>query len=254
MRHLPNTLTMANLFCGCCAFVCTLYGLPVQAAWFIAGSFLCDYADGMLARALKVSGPLGKELDSLADVVSFGAVPGAMLFVMLSESICGTGAGTWDVSGGLAPGSWDLRKVICLAALPAFILTAFSALRLGKFNLDTRQANYFIGLSTPATTVFILGLRLATHHDRFGLRDALLQPWLLYAVIALFSFLLISEIPMFGMKIKRFDLKSNALNLAFLAILLVLVFAIKELALSAIIVIYLLTSLLLKKRVLASPA
>lgn len=243
MKHLPNLLTLTNLFCGCCALVCTLYGLPVQAAWFILGSFICDYADGMLARALNVSGPLGKELDSLADVISFGAVPGAMLFMMLADALS---LGNGSVFGGKG----FLQTF--LPALPAFILTAFSALRLGKFNLDTRQAHYFIGLSTPATTVFILGLALTVHRDLFGLREALLHPWLLYAIVGVFSFLLVSEIPMFGMKVKKFDWKSNALNLFFLGLFVALVLLIKELALAVIIVCYILFSLALRKRVVAA--
>ncbi len=117
MRQLPNALTLANLFCGCCALLYTLYWQPETAAWFTAASFVFDYLDGMAARAVKVSSPLGKELESLADVVSFGVVPGAMIYQMLS----GSGVGETGV---------------VTAALPAFVLSAFSGLRLGKFNLD----------------------------------------------------------------------------------------------------------------------
>lgn len=241
MRHLPNFLTLTNLFCGCCALLFTFAGQPVTAAWFTLGSFLCDYADGMAARALGVSSPLGKELDSLADVVSFGVVPGAMLYQLL------TAGQTTDSFAG-ADG---IASSVNLAALPAFILSAFSGLRLARFNLDTRQTSYFIGLSTPACTVFVLGLTLAAHHDRFGAASWIQNQWLLYVLVALLSWLLNAEIPMFGMKIKRFDLRSNAFNLVFLGLFVGALFFLKELALSVIILIYIVLSLFLKNKITA---
>ncbi len=137
-------------------------------------------------------------------------------------------------------------------ALPAFVLSAFSALRLAKFNLDTRQANYFIGLSTPACTVFVLGLALTAHNNLFGLKELVENHWFLYALVGLLSWLLVSEIPMFGMKIKRFDWKSNRFNLAFLALFVVLIVLLKALALSAIIVCYIILSLVFRKNIIAS--
>ena len=238
MRHLPNLLTLTNLFCGCCALLYTLHGEPVTAAWFTLGSFLCDYADGMTARALCVSSPLGKELDSLADVVSFGVVPGAMLYQLL------VGA-TLNFEGPVDHVVW--------AALPAFILSACSGLRLARFNLDTRQTSYFIGLSTPACTLFVLGLTLTVHNHSLGAAAQFIQNlWLLYGLVILLSWLLNAEIPMFGMKIKRFDLRSNAVNLTFLGLFLVLVFVFDALALSLIILIYIALSLIFKNKVVAA--
>ncbi len=236
MKHLPNALTLSNLFCGCCALLFTFYWKPEVAALFTAASFVFDYLDGMAARVLKVSSPLGKELDSLADVVSFGVVPGAMLFQLLS--------GEPSAIPGL------LQSLVPIAAFPAFILSAFSGLRLAKFNLDTRQTSYFIGLSTPACTVFVLGLTLTAHHNLFGLAEFISNQWFLYGLIGLLSWLLVSEIPMFGMKVKRFDLSSNAFNLSFLALFAVLVFFLKELALSAIIVCYIALSIVLKNKII----
>lgn len=237
MRHLPNALTLANLFCGCCALLYTFYWQPEVAALFTAGCFFFDYLDGMAARALGVSSPLGKELDSLADVISFGVVPGAMVYRLLSG----------EVSISAAFGN----SFVEVAALPAFILSAFSAFRLGKFNLDTRQGNYFLGLSTPACTVFVLGLTLTAHKDLFGLKQVIENQWFLYALIPILSALLVSEIPMFGMKIKGFSLKSNLTNLAFLALFGLLILLLKELALSAIIVCYLVLSVIFKHKVVA---
>ncbi len=211
-----------------------------MAAWFTLASFVFDYADGMAARALKIASPLGKELDSLADVISFGAVPAAMMYMMLSQA--------------LDPGSQPALspRGLNVEALPAFVLAMFAGLRLGKFNLDTRQAHYFIGLSTPACTIFVLGLALAVHNGLFQVDVWLLNPWLLFPLTALLCFLLISEIPMFGMKIKRFDWSSNALMLGFAIVFATLWFFLHELALSVIIVLYILTSIFLKNKVIAS--
>lgn len=237
MKHLPNALTLANLFCGCCALLYTLYWQPEIAALFTIGSFIFDYLDGMTARALRVSSPLGKELDSLADIVSFGVVPGAMLYRLLS--------------GEVSIATHSGNSLVDIYALPAFALSAFSALRLAKFNLDTRQANYFIGLSTPACTVFVLGLTLTAYHDLFGLKEMIENKWFLYGLTALLSWLLVSELPMFGMKIKRFDLKSNQANLAFLGLFVLLIFLLNELALSAIIVCYIVLSVIFKNKIVS---
>lgn len=233
-RHIPNLLTLANLFCGCCALVHILAGEQTTAAWLTLGCFIFDYLDGMAARALGVSSPLGKELDSLADVISFGAVPGAMIYQMLSHTACGAG---------------NFSQNICLAALPAFVLSAFSALRLGKFNLDTRQTDHFLGLSTPACTVFVLGLELAAERDLFGLREVIENQWFLYGLVAGLSWLLNSEIPMFGLKIKGRGLAHYAPHLVFLGLFLAFVFLLKALSLSAIIVAYVAGSVLFKNRV-----
>ena len=242
MKHLPNALTLANLFCGCCALLFTFYWKPEVAAWFTAASFFFDYLDGMAARALKVSSPLGKELDSLADVISFGVVPGAMLYQLIS------GGNAFTSFAGAA----GMGESISLIALPAFILSAFSGLRLAKFNLDTRQTDYFIGLSTPACTIFVLGLALTAHHDRFGLADIISNQWFIFALIPLLSWLLICEIPMFGMKIKRFDWASNKFNLSFLLLFAILLFFLKELAFSVIIVCYIVLSIVLKEKIVRS--
>lgn len=238
MKHLPNAFTLANLFCGCCALLYTFYWQPEMAALFTAGSFVFDYLDGMVARALRVSSPLGKELDSLADVVSFGVVPGAMLYRLLSGDV--------SITAAFGP------SFVEVWALPAFVLSAFSALRLGKFNLDTRQTNYFIGLSTPACTVFVLGLTLAAHQDLFGLKEIIGNQWFLYGMVAVLSALLVSEIPMFGMKIKGLDWKSNVFNLGFLLLFIVLVIFLKALALSAIIVCYIVLSVVFRNRIVAT--
>jgi CDP-diacylglycerol---serine O-phosphatidyltransferase len=243
MKFLPNILTLFNLFCGCCALVSVFYGLPVVAAWFTAGCFLFDYADGMVARALKVSSPLGKELDSLADMVSFGVVPGAMLYNMMIY-------GNYADQDAARTMFYIPQSNEVFFALPVFILSAFSALRLGRFNIDTRQKSYFIGLSTPACTIFVLGLVLAAHADRFGLAEAIRSPYFIYPLVVLLSWLMNAEIPMFGMKIRTFDLKGNAMLAIFVAIFALLFYVLKEFAFTFIILIYIILSIISKNKII----
>lgn len=231
-KNIPNLLTMGNLFCGCCALLFLYRGHWEFLPWWVAGCFFCDYTDGMVARGLKVSSPLGKELDSLSDVVSFGILPGSMMYVLIEKSLGGAGAG-----------------VVTWAALPAFIQSACAALRLGKFNLDTRQTRYFLGLTTPASTLFVLGLFLTASSNHARLAPYILQPVLLYSLIPVLCFLMLSEIPMFGMKIKSRDLKSNLINLLFLGLLVLLILFLKFFALSVIIVIYIVASILSRKSI-----
>jgi CDP-diacylglycerol--serine O-phosphatidyltransferase len=237
IRHLPNLLTLGNLFCGCCALLFILSGRIAEAALFTAGCFVLDYADGLAARALGVASDLGRQLDSLADVVSFGVVPGALMYHMLSEMTC--------------PNAWalypphEVRPSICYAALPGFVLTAFAALRLGKFNIDIRQTHYFLGLTTPATTVFVLGIALAYAHNRFGLQTSL-HPGMLYALIFALSGLMNAELPMFGLK---FGPKKWWLPLAFLVLAALMGIFLRELALSAVVVAYIGASLFLASAV-----
>lgn len=233
--NFPNLLTLSNLFCGCCAVLYFLNGLPETAALFTVASFLFDTADGIVARALKINSPLGKELDSLADVISFGLVPGIMLYTLLAPN--GSPAG---------PGA------INYYAMPAFVLSAFSALRLAKFNIDTRQTTYFLGLSTPGCTMFMMGVTLAAHQNTFGLGDYLMyNKWVIYTLVAIFSVLLVTEIPMFGLKIKRLDFKSNLALLAFAAVFVVALLFLKLLALSIIVLCYIIISILFKEKVIA---
>lgn len=226
-----------------------LNGHPVAAAWFTLGSFLCDYGDGMVARALKVSSPMGRELDSLADVVSFGVVPGFMLYGLLASVFCPAFPSffSWmavDLTTKSEPG-------ICLAALPAFLLSMFSAYRLAKFNLDTRQKHYFMGLSTPGCTLFVLGLTLAAHSNQFGLGTFLMaQIWLIYLLIGLFSYLLISDIPMYGLKFRSLRWRENKMPSIFLILALSALFLLKGLGLSLVILFYIVLSVVSKNKIL----
>lgn len=213
-RHLPNLITLSNLFLGCLAVLSVLSGQHSAAVYCLMGCFLCDYADGMVARALGVSSPLGKELDSLADVVSFGVVPGMFLYTVLSRHFCG--------HAGL-PVDLDFFSA-CGKSLLAFTLSACAALRLGKFNLDTRQTTYFLGLSTPATTILVVGVCMAIFQNE-PMGSWLDQPWLLLALIAVLCYLMLSEVKLLGLKINTRQWSANLVTiLALLAAVALIIF------------------------------
>lgn len=229
---IPNSLTLSNLFCGCLCLVSIFSGeiAWVPVFWFIA--LVMDYFDGFVARLLKVSSDLGKELDSLADMVSFGVVPGALLCYLINQTL---GISKMNFS--------DLST--CLGVL-GFVLTLFSCLRLAKFNLDDRQADTFIGLNTPSCTTFILGLTLCAHQDIYHMREVILQMPLLLGIVVVFSYLLVSEIPMFSFKFKNLSWAANKYRFA-LIIFVVGVFAGLELgaALMLVVLTYIFFSLVL---------
>lgn len=224
-KHIPNTLTLINLFCGCCAIICILSTSFVAAFWFLFAGGMMDYLDGAVARVLNVHSPLGKELDSMADMVSFGVAPGMILYVLLSIAWTGTNSENYDLG-------------IQYEAFPAFILSAFSGLRLAKFNLDTRQSENFIGLNTPACTIFMTGLMLIYAHDSLGLGQFVTNPYFLYAVILIFSYLLVAELPMFSFKFKNFTWKDNWVRFSFLILMFVLLWVLREAAFAIVILLY----------------
>jgi len=222
--HLPNILTLLNLFCGCCAILCVFDQQYVAAFWllFTAGWF--DFFDGLVARWLNVQSPLGGELDSMADMVSFGVVPGVILYVLLRASL----------------GSEEL---LYLPATPAFLLSMLAGLRLAKFNLDTRQTDSFIGLPTPATTMYVTGLMLIYHFDSLGLRDLVTNTYFVGANILILSYLLVAEIPMFSFKMKGFGWSGNQIRYIFVASTVVLVILFKQAALPFIVFTYLILNI-----------
>ena len=225
MLNLPNIITLINLFFGSCALVAIFQGEYIIGAIFIGISGFADFFDGFAARILKTSSDMGRELDSLADMVSFGVAPGLIFYKMLEPNF--PDAPNYGVN-------WY--------AAPAFIITCFACLRLAKFNLDTRQTDSFIGLNTPATTLFIIGLMLIWIYDSFGLGAIVGSPVFIYSMIGVLSFLLISEIPFFSFKLKSFGWKGNELRIILLGVALVEILILKEAALAMIILTYLLLS------------
>ncbi len=227
-RHIPNALTLLNVFCGCCALVCLFDGagkiMGISATVFFIGiSLIADFLDGFAARLLNVKSELGKELDSLADMVTFGVVPGVILYKLLTFN------------------SLVLMDSFNISAAPAFIITAFSCYRLAKFNLDVRQTDSFIGLNTPANTLFFLSLWMTKLSDS-SLSFILDSSIFLYALIPLSSFLLVSEIPMFSFKFKGFGWKGNELQFVFIAVSVLILLWLKMSAFALIIPIYVLVN------------
>ena len=184
----------------------------------------------MAARMLDVKSELGKELDSLADMVSFGVVPGAIIYMLLVR--------------GLDKNFVEFPQYLILAALPAFLITVFAALRLAKFNLDTRQTESFIGLNTPSCTIFTVGLMLIYHYDFYGLKEFVINPLFLYPTILVLSYLLIAELPMFSFKFKNFQWAGNESRFLFILLSLLFLFVFKEVAFSLIIMLYVLFAVL----------
>ncbi len=219
-QSIPNFITLINLFCGCAALIAV-----VNHAFFTAFVLLfiggwADFFDGMVARWLEVHSPLGKELDSLADMVSFGVVPGTIVYTLLSIY-------------------WDCTGQICWWALVGYSITIFSALRLAKFNIDTRQSDDFIGLATPSNTVFFTGLMLMYDNDTFGVADWIIHPFFLIPVTLFFSYLLVAEVRMFSFKFKKFQWKGNEIQFLFIFLSINLMILLREGSFSIIIVLYL---------------
>src|SRR5688572_9999022 len=182
IKHLPNFLTCCNLLCGCLGVVFVLEDRAFPAAYFvwIAGAF--DFFDGFAARMLKVSSPIGKELDSLADMVSFGLLPSVVMYKLLLAE---------DTTGYLP--------------YAAFSIAVFSALRLAIFNIDETQRDSFRGVPTPANALFITALPLLTG----GIAAALQSQWVLLVITVVSSWLLVSNLELFALKFKDFTWTNN---------------------------------------------
>ena len=208
---------------------CIFYTQFFQAFIFLFVGAWADYFDGLAARFLNVKSELGKELDSLADMVSFGVVPGAIVYMLLVR--------------GLDQNFKEFPQYLILAALPAFFISVFAALRLAKFNLDTRQTENFIGLNTPSCTIFTVGLMLIYHYDSYGLGSFVINPFFLYPTIVILSYLLIAELPMFSFKFSNFRWVGNEWRFMFMLISLLFLFFFKEAAFALIILLYVLFAL-----------
>ena len=227
MFNLPNLLTLSNLFFGCCAIVCLLSGYYIEAIFLLFISGMADFSDGLAARAMNISSPIGKELDSLADMVSFGVAPGIMFYQLLSQNF------QEATFGGIN----------MLSAL-AFVLPCFACLRLAKFNLDMRQSDDFIGLNTPAMTVFASGVILIFHFNSFGLASFVTHPITLFSMIGILSFLMVSEFPMFSFKMKAKGWKGNELPISFMILGILQIVFLREVGFCTSVITYLVFSLI----------
>jgi len=231
-------MTLCNLFLGCVALVYIFdASQPLQqrlvwaAIWvFIAGAL--DFADGFVARWLRAASALGKQLDSLADAVTFGVVPGAVVFQLLMAGYQST------------PTAFGMPLIY---GLPAFLLSVFAVLRLGKFNIDTRQSEGFIGLPAPAMSVFVMALPLVWYQNPWGLGGLVLNKWLLYAITVLFSALMVAGIPMISFKFRHFRWQGNQGRYLFLLMAIFVVAALQTAGIAVAILLYIGISLIQKQ-------
>ncbi|MBE6273132.1 MAG: CDP-diacylglycerol--serine O-phosphatidyltransferase [Bacteroides sp.] len=228
-RHIPNFVTACNLFSGCIAAVMAFQANYEAAILFIILGATFDFFDGMLARLFHVSGPLGKELDSLADDITFGFAPSVIVFSLFKE----------------VQYPAFMQSMADIFPYTAFIIAVFSALRLGKFNIDPRQSSSFIGLPTPANALFWGSLVVGGHS--FLISDAF-NALYLFILVLLMSYLLVAELPMFSLKFKNLSWKDNKISYIFLLVCIPLLVIFRISGFAAIILWYILLSLLTKKK------
>ncbi len=197
-KHLPNLITCLNLFCGCLAMVYAFQGNLIMTSYLVFIAAIFDFLDGLIARLLSAHSAIGKQLDSLADMVSFGVVPGVIMFSLLQQ----TNFGTITLN----------YKLFTLMKFLPFLITIFSALRLAKFNIDPRQTNSFIGVPTPAVSIFFASFPLILANDILGLSKYILNPFILIGLVFLMSYLLVAEIPLFSLKFKNLKWSDNKIQ------------------------------------------
>lgn len=229
-RHIPNAITCCNLLCGClatgCAFASIFNAEYTYAFGLIILGAVFDFFDGFTARLLGVSSPIGKELDSLADVITFGFAPATIAFSLLYQYT-------------------PIFEQISYVAFAAFLIAAFSALRLAKFNLDSRQSMGFIGLPTPANALFwgSVALTITRYQNFLETYSQFIAPILL--VLVFFScWILVSEIPMFALKFHNFSWEHNKLRYCFIVFSAILIAILQLSAFAPIIIIYVLLSVI----------
>ena len=233
--QIPNIITLLNLFCGCIAIVFAFQYEYQYAFLFVSLGIFFDFFDGFFARMFKVQSELGLQLDSLADMVTSGVVPGVIMFQMLLKS--------FGEDKVIDVHSWDSQFMI----LPflGFIITLGACFRLANFNIDERQTDSFIGLPTPANALFVLSLPLIIKYSSIDvITSALHNPYVLI-VITLFSFYIMNaEVALFSLKVKNFSFQKNLLQIAFVIISVVLLVLFKYLGVALIIIFYILLSIL----------
>jgi CDP-diacylglycerol--serine O-phosphatidyltransferase len=247
MKSIPNLFTLLNLFFGCLAVILILQngitvlynpdgsqyiGMPEKtelASFFIGLAALVDFLDGLVARLFKATSPMGKELDSLADVVSFGVAPGMILYQLLRLSFAGQEDGL-DVSVG-----W---------LLPALLIPCAAAYRLARFNIDDAQQYGFKGVPTPAAGLLIASLPLISWYTNSRMVEAaLLNKWVLYALILLIAYLMVSNLPLMAIKFKDTSVKGNLPKLLLVVLAVIAAIFLRWLAVPVVFVFYIIVSL-----------
>lgn len=233
-NYVPNAITMGNLLSGCLAVVFAVNDRLEYAAIFVALGIFFDFFDGFFARLLNASSEVGLQLDSLADMVTSGVVPGVVMYQLLEDA------------SGIPWGAQIAAQHIHFGYI-GFAITLASAYRLAKFNVDDRQTNSFIGLPTPANTLFILSLPLILMFEEYAFAKALLEnPYFLIGITALSCFMLNAEVPLFALKFKNGSFQDNKVRYFFLISSVLLLVFFKFLGIPLLIILYVLLSLVFK--------
>ena len=232
-KHIPNLITLGNLFCGTIATIFAVEGDFMHAGLFVVLGIILDFFDGFAARLLNVSGELGKQLDSLADMVTSGVVPGVIMLKLLGDKQIGL----------------DSFTVPSFLPLLGLLLTLGACYRLAKFNIDTRQSESFIGLPTPAMSLFVISLPLILEYSNIELvEDIIRNNYFLIGVTVLLTYLMNAEIPLFSLKFKEYSIKNNLVKYMFLCISLLMIVILKYIAIPLIIVFYVGLSVISNRR------
>lgn len=238
-RHIPNLITLLNLLCGCIATVFAVSNRLELAAVFVFLGIFFDFFDGLAARLLDVKSELGLQLDSLADMVTSGLVPGIVMYQLLLMSH----SGGWNLDR-MGPAASMVTEMPWLPFL-GFVITLASAYRLAKFNLDENQVSSFVGLPTPANALLILSFPLMLlYHNNDVLNGVILNQWFLIGTTVLSAYLLNAPIAMFALKFKNWGFKDNALRYVFIVVSFILIITLKYMAIPAIIAFYVISSLI----------
>lgn len=223
-KHIPNALTSLNLVFGCLSIIAALNGNLKEAAIYIGSAAVLDFFDGFAARLLKVHSDIGKQLDSLADVVSFGVAPGMIFYMMEGECFGKYG--------------------FCINMYLPFLIPVFSAIRLAKFNLDTRQSDSFIGLPVPANAIFIASIPFIIEQNLFGTAVFFQHEYFLKLFPMLSAYMLVSELPLIALKFKNFSWASNKIRYIFLILCVASIIAFQVLGIAICILLYIIVSVI----------
>ncbi|MGB0896391.1 MAG: CDP-alcohol phosphatidyltransferase family protein [Flavobacteriaceae bacterium] len=242
-KHIPNIITLLNLFCGCIAVIFAVENNLFLAAVFVILGIVFDFFDGFAARLLNVKSELGLQLDSLADMVTSGVVPGIVMFKLLEKTSHPFPVNLESVLLGYEVAPYSFLPLIGL------LITLASCYRLAKFNIDTRQTDSFIGLPTPANTLLILSLPLILmSNDVLWINNLILNKWMLIGITLLSCYLLNAELPLFSLKMKTYAFKDNVVTYMFLLTSIVLLAVLSYTAIPLIILLYILLSVVINAK------
>ena len=240
-KHIPNILTLGNLFCGTVATIYAVQGNFEIAGILVVLGIFFDFFDGFAARVLNVSGELGKQLDSLADMVTSGVVPGIVMFKLLAISP------NLDTLENAAIDTNWMNFNFAPIQLLGLLLTLGACYRLAKFNIDKRQSESFIGLPTPAMSLFIISLPLIQEYSTIeSIQNLISNHYFLILVTVLLTYLMNAELPLFSLKFKEYSVKNNAVKYMFILISVLLIFSLHVISIPIIIFLYVSLSIIRK--------